>query len=273
VRSRCLGLSLTELMVATTLMATVTAGGLSAFSRAHAARRQAGELQQLHERAQYVFATLEPELQMAGYFGTGASPAPLPAAGIPESALRCGADPIRRLDLPLQVYPAWQLACEARGSGAMADSDVLVVRRISARPAVASQAGRAQWWLRATDPAAARLFWSGEAPDSPASGRDGELRDLIVRIYYVARASDGEATLPALRVKSLTSIAGAPAFIDTEVMNGIEDLQVELLPSPAAARYAHLRLRVRADAAGLQAAATPRTIEVERHFALRNARD
>jgi hypothetical protein len=74
-------------------------------------------------------------------------------------------------------------------------------------------------------------------------------------------------------MKSLTSIAGTPAFIDTEVMNGIEDLQVELLPSPAAARYAHLRLRVRADPEGVQPSATPRTIEVERHFALRNAGD
>src|SRR5690606_12346918 len=68
VHIRWRGFSLTELMVATTLLATVTAGAVTAFTRAHAARRDAGQLQQLHERAQYVFASFEPELQMAGYF-------------------------------------------------------------------------------------------------------------------------------------------------------------------------------------------------------------
>jgi hypothetical protein len=178
---------------------------------------------------------------------------------------------VRRLDLPLQVIPAWQLPCEARGDGARSGTDVLVVRRVSARPAAAPQAGRAQWWSRVSDPAGGRLFWSGETPAPASHGPGDELRDLIVRIYYVARSSDGEAALPALRMKSLTSIAGVPAFIDTEVMNGVEDLQVDLLPSPGAARSAHLRLRIRADA-GLQPGNAPRTLEVERHFSLRNAR-
>ena len=43
-------------------------------------------------------------------------------------------------------------------------------------------------------------------------------------------------------------ITGAPAFIDTEVMPGVESLQVELLP-PTAPRSVRVSLRVRADAA------------------------
>ena len=48
-----------------------------------------------------------------------------------------------------------------------------------------------------------------------------------MRSYYVSRDSVGNAGLPALRVKSLTSVGGAPQFVDTEVMPAVEDLQVQ----------------------------------------------
>jgi prepilin-type N-terminal cleavage/methylation domain-containing protein len=268
--SRRRGFSLTELMVATALLATATAGGITALSQSHAARRDAGELQQLHERAQYIFATLEPELQMAGYFGGVATAAPLAAASIPEVAQRCGVDVIGRVDLPLQVLPTWSLPCEARGSGAAGGSEVLILRRLSARLAERPERGRAQW-LSDEDPASARLYWDGEAPWSASTPAGRELRELLVRIYYVARAADGDLSTPALRVKSLTSIAGVPAFIDTEVMHGIEHLQVEPLPTAAAPRAVRVRLRVRADGPRLGAAQLPRTLELTRQFALRNA--
>jgi hypothetical protein len=246
-------------MVATTLLATATAGGLTALGSAQSARRDAGALQELHERAQYVFASLEPELQMAGYFGD-AAPAPQDVASIPPPALRCGPEPIRRLDLAVESMPQWTLPCEARGGGAAAGSQVLVVRRASARMATGPAAGRAQWM---TVGGAGSLYWLGDAPwSNAAQGTGGELRELIVRIYYVARESDGDPSLPALRVKSLTSIAGVPAFLDTEVMHGIEQLQIELQPSPAAPQSVRVRLRVRA---------APGTREITRHFTLRNA--
>lgn len=269
--ARSRGLSLTELLVATTLLTTVTAGGLTAFSRAHAARRDAGQLQQLHERAQYVFASLEPELQLAGYFGGSAPPAPLPADDIPEPAQRCGADLVRLLDLPLQAMPAWTLPCEPRGNGAVEGSQVLVVRRVSTRTTDTAEAGRAQWLSHPLDPHDGQLYWHGEAPWAPGLA-GAELRELIVRVYYVARAADGDAATPALRVKSLTSIAGVPAFIDTEVMPGVEHLQVELLPSPAAPRAVRVHLRVRTDAA-MRNQAAPDTLDVTRYFTLRNAQD
>ena len=263
------GLSLTELLVATTLLTTVTAGGLTAFSNAQAARRDASQLQQLHERAQYVFASLEPELQLAGYFGGNAPPAPVAADDIPEPAQSCGADLVRPLGMPLQAMPTWSLPCEPRGNGAVEGSQVLVVRRVSARTASAPQAGRAQWLSDPLDPHDGRLYWHGEAPWAPGDG-GAELRELIVRVYYVAQAADGDGSTPALRVKSLTSIAGVPAFIDTEVMPGVEHLQVELLPSPAAPRAIRVHLRVRTDAT-LRDQAAPDTLDVTRYFTLRNA--
>lgn len=267
----CRGFSLTELMVATTLLAIATAGGLGALSRAQSARRDAATLQQLHERAQYAFATLEPELQMAGYFGTDPAPAALAEGELPEPAQRCGVDVVRRLDLPVQVMTRWDLPCEARGGGLVTGTHILVTRRVSARLADASEPGRGQWLSQAADPGAGRLFWQGESDWSPAAvARGEELRDLLVHVYYVARSSDGDPALPALRMKSLTSIAGAPAYIDTEVINGVQDMQAELLPSPAAPRALRVRLRVRADGPVRHGAMVP-TLEVTRHFALRNA--
>lgn len=272
-KQRCRGLSLTELMVATTLLATATAGGLASLSRAHAARRDAGMLQELHERAQYVFATLEPELQMAGYFGTGPVPAAIAPDEVPEPALRCGPEVIGRLDLPVQVQTTWNLPCAPQGGGQVAGSELMILRRVSARMAQGAEAGRAQWRSTAA-PSAGHLHWLGDAAWTPvAASRGEELRDLIVRIYYVARNADGEPGLPALRVKNLTSIAGVPAFIDTEVMNGIEDLQVELLPPAGRPLSARIRLRVRAQGNRVRAATAPDVLEVTRQFTLRNARN
>jgi hypothetical protein len=267
-RSRCHGLSLTELMVATTLLALATAGGLAGFGQAQAARRDAARLQQLHERAQYVFASLEPELQLAGYFGHGGRPGPLQVVQIPEPARRCGTDLLQRLDLPVETRREWTFPCNANGGGAVPGSQVLVLRRVSARVAIAPEAGRAQWLAGPAD-SQGQLFWHGEAP-SPVAMLGAELRELIVRIFYVARTADGDDSSPALRMKSLTSIAGVPAFIDTEVMSGVEDLQVEVLPSPADPRSLRVQLRVRGDAGGLRDAGA-QTLEVARHFTLRNA--
>jgi hypothetical protein len=84
-----------------------------------------------------------------------------------------------------------------------------------------------------------------------------ELHDLITRFYYIATDSDGSPGAPALRVKTLSSVGGRPTFIDTEVMSGIEDLQVEFrteggyiapdaLPMGVMVRGVRLWLRLRA---------------------------
>jgi hypothetical protein len=69
------------------------------------------------------------------------------------------------------------------------------------------------------------MFFDGVAP--AAIDADNRVHDLIVRAYYVAADSVERPGVPALRVKSLTSVAGNPAFVDTEVMPNVEDLQVQ----------------------------------------------
>lgn len=261
---KCRGFSITELLVAMLLLALLSAGGLSAWARSRTAWQQASVEQILNERAQYVFATLEPELQMAGYFGQSPTPAPLAADTIPVAARSCGMALIQRLDLPVEIAPAYDLPCAARGGGAMNASVQLTLRRASAQLAAARN-GRAQW-LGSTH--AGQLLWNDAA--SPVTPADTERRDLLLRVYYVARAADGDAATPALRVKSLSSIAGAPAFIDTEVMPGVETLQAELLPAPDAPLSLRITLTVRADQADLHNQAL-RRLTVTRQFTLRNA--
>lgn len=262
------GFTLTELLVACALLSTVSAAGLAAFARARATWQDATVEARLHERAQYAFATLEAELQMAGYFA-GPAPAPLPAAAIPTSALACGLDVVRRLDRAIEVAPGYALACAVHAGGAAPGSAQLTLRRAAAHVSAAA-AGRAQWWSLPLQPALGAVSWTGAAPPGIAADA-AEVRDLLVRIYYIARQADGDAATPALRVKSLTSIAARPAFIDTEVLQGVESMQVELLPSSAAPRSLRLTLTIRADQADARAGRALRRLAVTRHFTLRNA--
>lgn len=246
------GITLIEMLVALVLAGIAIAGALSGLANAQRAWTHAGVQGRLHERAQYVFATLEPELQMAGYFGVGNTPALDAEASAPAGVGSCGADIVLPLRPAVLVRTgSWPLACPAQGGGVASGTQVLVVKRASVVAGSVSPGAIAL----ASDPLLA----------------DAEPRELRVRIYYVANSANGDAGTPALRVKSLTAVAGTPAFIDTEVMPGVEDLQIELLPSPADARTARVRLRILADGEDLPRRADAPTLELTRTFALRNA--
>lgn len=246
------GTTLVELLIAMLIAAIAVAGALTGLAQSQRSWRAAERTARMHERAQYVFATLEPELQMAGYFG--ASDAPQlnrDPSSTPGAQLTCGTEALLPLQRAVQVLKgAWSLPCPAQGSGARSGSDVLILHRASTRIASAPDGA-----LQLADDAA-----------TPA------LRDLFVRIYYVAKASDGDTRTPALRVKSLTAVAGVPAFIDTEVMPGVSGLQIELLPDATAPRSVHVRLQVLPDAADLHGGESLPGLMLDRRFSLRNAR-
>ena len=79
-----------------------------------------------------------------------------------------------------------------------------------------------------------------------------EIHDLNVRVYYVAQSSVDHARYPALRVKSLTSVAGEPAFTDAEIVPGVEDLQIEF-GIDSAAHSGQVSQYVNPDYPGLEA--------------------
>jgi hypothetical protein len=217
-----------------------------------------------------VLATLEPELQMAGFFGPGTLPdTPAPTAW-PSGARTCGLALLWPMRPAIEVREgAWAFACSAQGGGARTGADMLLVRRAAATEGHVSP-GALQLASHPLGPELAALLGAGNVP--PAAPQPGEQRrELIVRLYYIARRADGDARTPALRVKSLSAVAGTPAFIDTEVMPGVENLQIELLPSPAAPRSARVHVRIVADAADQRPHMPRAALEVTRHFTLRNA--
>jgi Tfp pilus assembly protein PilW len=242
------GATLIELLVGLLLAGLVMAGTLGTLAQVQRVWRDADLRGRMHERAQYVFASLEPELQMAGYFGSG-TPTRLSTAS-PGAVATAWGD---RTVLPLQpavrvLQEGWTLPCPLQGGGAKPGSDGLILRRASTR--IAAPDGALQLLGSAMEPG---------------------LRDLIVRIFYVARAADGDSRTPALRVKSLSAIAGEPAFIDTEIMPGVDDFQVELLPDAVSPRSVRVQLRIRADAGDVPAGRDAPVLVLERRFTLRNA--
>jgi type IV pilus assembly protein PilW len=277
--------TLVELLVALALSAGLVTTALTLYARGRAALQTAEAAAQLSEQARYAFATVEADLQMAGFYGLTAAGSDFRflqggnvATAAPPSALRQGAAALPGLNtaaqacgpqfavdlaVPLQAannhYAAGAgatSACNARPA-AVSSSDTLTIRRAGSATA-AAQPGRLQLLADRTERALRFVLADGTLPPgSPLLADNLELHDLVTRIYYVATDSDGAPGVPALRVKTLSSVSGRPAFIDTEVMSGIEDLQVEFrldggyvapdaLPAAAIVRGVRLWLRLRA---------------------------
>jgi prepilin-type N-terminal cleavage/methylation domain-containing protein len=266
------GFGLIELMIALALGTLVIASSFTAYGHANASYRAAQIEARLHERAQYVFGTLEPDIQMAGYFGVGPAPLRLSPLGLPPSLTRCGVSLVAKLDNPMEIDDnRYSLPCPAQGRGAVANSDVVIVRRASTTLTVPT-AGRLQLLGSLINPRARAVLWTGQLPQGIALAPPStELRDLVVHIYYVARSADGDDATSALRVKSLSSVAGVPTFIDTEVMQGVNNLQIEVQIQSDGTKTARLQLGLQSDTSDQRINEPLRRITTSRLFQIRNA--
>ena len=263
------GFTLVELLIATGLLGAIAAAGLGGLLQASKAARHIAAEQTTQERAEYALATLEADIQMAGYFGFGTPTPDTAMPQVPPLTLPCGTELLRGALRSVEVQPQYRLSCAAAGGGSAMNSPVLILRRASTRTS-AAEAGRVQWYGSLIAPEHNQFFWNGMPPTAMQPAADHrEIRNLVVRAFYIARGSDGDSQSPSLRVKTLSAIAGTPAFIDTEVMPGVASLQVELLPAahPGTVRVV---LGLRSDAADRGSAATSPMVLFTRHFALRN---
>lgn len=240
---------------------------------------------EMRERARTVLALLEPDLQMAGFYGltergndfrwlqAGNVAAAVPGvdlrqtasplAAAPSAAHECGSNYALDLAVPVQADNASFVLGPHRGAGcapsggARAGADTLTIRRAGTALS-AAEPGRMQLLVDRSDERRRFLLADGILPPGLAPAADRlEWHDLQLVIYYVSRDSVGASGTPALRVKSLTRVSGRPALVDSEVMQGIEDLQVRLItdagafdpggiPLATPVRMVQLWLRVRA---------------------------
>jgi hypothetical protein len=184
-------------------------------------------------------------------------------AALGASAHSCGSNFAIDLAHPIQADNNGYALGRNRGSecaphgGARSGADTLTIRRANSATAAPDE-GRLQLLVDRLDDQKRWLLSDARLPAEFALS-DGlrELHDLEVRSYYIANDSVGQDGTPALRVKSLTRVAGRASFVDTEVMPGIEDLQVQFqtasgavepdaLPATATVRALRLWLLVRA---------------------------
>lgn len=247
--SRQLGLGLIELLVALAIGSVLIVGAVYVYSQSRSTYRVNDIVSRLQEDARYALSIIEPDVQLAGYYGfsnspddfkyiTGGSTATVvpasrmmtssPAvAGLPLGFQTCGNN--HAVDLVATVEgsnDAYTLFCPPMAGGARAGTDTLTIRRASRVPLAAATGGRLQLLVSRLSPTNQYVLSDGNLPASPALDPDTvQVRDLVVRSYYISANSTDPTRigLPALRVKTLTG----SAFIDTQVMPGVEDLQVQ----------------------------------------------
>jgi len=261
-RRLSVGLSLVELMVALTLGSALIAGAVYVYSQSRSTYRVSESIARLQEEGRYVISVIEPDLELAGFYGFtnlpdavrlvrggdaglviatasrmrqtavvtgGAQPA---AVNLPSGAHACGTNfavdvltTVQGSNDTFALGPSPSSECDPYGSGALADTDTLTVRHADPQPTL-PRAGRIQVYAsRLSSRSSHLLFADGRAPG--ITDEDNRVHDLAVRAYYVSQDSVERPGFPALRVKTLSERAGAPVFDEDEVMQGVEDFQVQ----------------------------------------------
>jgi type IV pilus assembly protein PilW len=257
------GLSLVELMVALVIGSILIAGAVYVYSQSRSTQRVSDTVARLQENGRYVLSIMEPDIQLAGYYGFSNSPGDIQfisggskAAPVAAAKLKPGGTDVESVANDCDVNFAvnvlttvdgrdkvaeFPYACDERVAAAgdvRVDTDMLTIRRSSGPPldGVGGPAvnNRLQLLVSRLSPDSMYLFKDGDLPDTPALQANlVQVRDLVVRSYYVSNDSlpDPEGTtagyvagIPSLRVISLTD---GPSYDDQELMRGVEDLQLQ----------------------------------------------
>jgi type IV pilus assembly protein PilW len=269
------GFGLVEILVALAIGLLILGSATTGFALMRRAQRAFDSHARLQEAALQALATIETDLRMAGFRGL-ANRAPTVDASLTFPG-KCGG-PAWVTDADAAVDGSngngfGRPNCAGAAGGVQPGTDVLIVRRASARPANLP-AGRVEAALRervlvATQLDAATLFVAnaadGSLPDVFAGPADPEhpveVREWLVDAYYVSRDSSAGDSIPALRRKTLRA---GPDIGDEELVTGVEDLQVVIgadldddgvvdadfapgeVPDGAHAVFARIWLRLRA---------------------------
>jgi type IV pilus assembly protein PilW len=241
------GFSLVELMVAMAIGSLLIVGAVFVYSQSRTSFTLNETQARLQENGRYVLSVLEPEIQMAGFFGYTNTPGDFryvngaaetfvadtrqddaAFAALPTAAQACGTNYV--IDLLQTVQGAdnrYDFApagddCDPVGAGAQANTDTLTLRRASLTSAL-PDANKLQLFVSRQSPTNNLIFKANASPRTVVAGME-EVRDLVVQGYYVSQDSIGLEGVPSLRRKFLTT---GPAIDDDEIMRGVEDLQVQ----------------------------------------------
>jgi type IV pilus assembly protein PilW len=240
------GLTLVELLVGLAISSLIIVGTVFVYSQSRTSYTLNDKQARLQEYGRYALSVLEPDLQLAGYFGFSNNPTDLrftdgsnefPVSQLeqidpqqveaPAAIHTCGnnfaLDLIETVQGTNGTYFSAATAC-APASAFQAGSDTLTIRRASTATSAATHT-KLQLYVNELKRSNQFIFASDTAPGPIDASR--EVHDLVVHSYYVAKQSDANKATPSLRRKYLSSAGGSPTIADEEVLSGVEDMQIE----------------------------------------------
>src|SRR6185295_16557067 len=119
---------------------------------------------------------------------------------------------------PLAVSTCVPSTASGNNAGSyVAGTDTLTIRRASTETTAASNT-KIQLYLNHLKRTNQAVFNASTAPG--AVGTNREVRDLIVRTYYIGANSTTATGLPSLWRKTLGTSGGSPAMLDEEILPG-----------------------------------------------------
>ena len=233
-RRRQFGIGLIEVMVASAIAGVLIVGAVTVYSDSRATYTTHETSSRLEESGRYVLSVIEPDVRMASYWGLLQGPLYLSGASSQtavaatalagSSASVCGTNYSVDLTTSLEgSNDGYTLGCQALNNRPMPSADTLTVRRSSytASTVPATTTGALRVCSQRLSAALVKLVNGSASCPPPPFGLVG---DMIVHAYYVDQDSSTTANLPTLFRKSLNS---TPTFVDEEILQGVEDLQVQ----------------------------------------------
>jgi type IV pilus assembly protein PilW len=228
------GLTLVELMVALAISSILVIGATTIYMQGRTTFRVNQSVARLHEDARFVLDTLEPDIRMAGYFGLRSraervqghagplSPVPAALAVAGDCGVNWSINIENEVEGDNNSY-GWN-GCAPFGAGAAPDTDTLIVRRVAEDPDIAAAAGTL--YIQSARFRDSELFAGPTVPPGFPNESTATHR-LIANGYYVSRSSDADAQMPSLRVKALVGSSTGPKITDTQILRGVEDIQIQ----------------------------------------------
>lgn len=253
------GVTLVELLISLVIGAVLIAGAVYIYSQSRRSATVNDTQSRLQENARYAMSQIEPDIQLAGYYGFSNRPDDFKfiSGGSTSTYITASKMQARASDTAIAGVGTtngcgknfavnviatiegrnngYNLGCAppTAAGGAQDNADTLTIRRATTPPGNGlgtAVANRLQVLVSRLSPTNQYLFADGSLPTTPALKANlVQVRDLIVRTYYVSKNSTNPNVtgLPALRVKALADGPAFPDTADTEVMRGVEDFQVQ----------------------------------------------
>jgi type IV pilus assembly protein PilW len=250
-KRRQFGVTLVELMTGLTIGSLVVVGVFFVYSQGRSTYITNETVARLQENGRYALSVLESDILMAGFYGNTNKASRFqwhPAAGASartfitdheqsDATIITGAASLCGNNYMIDLLRAVQGSNDdyATGTGcapnaapmsaaAVLLTDTLTVRRASSMTAAPS-VRRIQLYSSRTAPAQNFVFNSDTPPETVRPNTD--VRNLVVRTYFLGQNSMQRANFPTLWRKSLEAGATAPTVSEEEILPGVEDFQVQ----------------------------------------------